>query len=118
VIDRVTPDMLLNCEETFGPVAPVLTFSDLDEAVALTNDNELGLVAGVFTKSMDKAIYLGEHLETGIVNINEVCTYWQPHTPFGGHSTKRSGVGRLGGKYTILEMSQLKTLVLDVAGAS
>jgi succinate-semialdehyde dehydrogenase/glutarate-semialdehyde dehydrogenase len=114
VIDRVTPDMLLNREETFGPVAPVLTFSDLDEAIALANDNELGLVAGVFTRSLGRAIYFGEQLETGIVNINEVCTYWQPHTPFGGHSAKRSGVGRLGGKYTIMEMSQLKTLVLDI----
>jgi|FLYN01.1.fsa_nt_gi succinate-semialdehyde dehydrogenase/glutarate-semialdehyde dehydrogenase len=113
VIDRVTPDMLLNREETFGPVAPVLTFSDIDEAIALANDNELGLVAGVFTGSMSKAIYFGEQLEAGIVNINEVCTYWQPHTPFGGYSGKRSGVGRLGGKYTIMEMSQIKTLVLD-----
>lgn len=113
VIDRVTPDMLLNREETFGPVAPVLTFSDIDEAIALANDNDLGLVAGVFTSSMSKAIYFGEQLEAGIVNINEVCTYWQPHTPFGGYSGKRSGVGRLGGKYTIMEMSQIKTLVLD-----
>jgi succinate-semialdehyde dehydrogenase/glutarate-semialdehyde dehydrogenase len=116
VIDNVKPDMLLNREETFGPVAPVLTFSDLDEAIALANDNDLGLVAGVFTKSMDRAIYFGEQLEAGIVNINEVCTYWQPHTPFGGYSTKHSGVGRLGGKYTIMEMSQLKTVVLDVKG--
>ncbi|HEX6384634.1 MAG TPA: aldehyde dehydrogenase family protein [Anaerolineae bacterium] len=116
VIDNVRSDMLLNREETFGPVAPVLTFSDVDEAIALANDNDLGLVAGVFTKSMDRAIYFGEQLEAGIVNINEVCTYWQPHTPFGGYSTKRSGVGRLGGKYTIMEMSQLKTVVLDVKG--
>jgi len=114
VIDRVNPDMLLNREETFGPVAPVLTFSDIDEAIALANDNDLGLVAGVFTSSMSKAIYFGEQLEAGIVNINEVCTYWQPHTPFGGYSGKRSGVGRLGGKYTIMEMSQIKTLVLDI----
>jgi succinate-semialdehyde dehydrogenase/glutarate-semialdehyde dehydrogenase len=113
VIDRVTPDMLLNREETFGPVAPVLTFSDIDEAIALANDNDLGLVAGVFTSSMSNALYFGEQLEAGIVNLNEVCTYWQPHTPFGGYSGKHSGVGRLGGKYTIMEMSQIKTLVLD-----
>jgi acyl-CoA reductase-like NAD-dependent aldehyde dehydrogenase len=114
VIDRVQEDMLLNLEETFGPVAPVLTFSDIDEAIAMTNNNDLGLVAGVFTRSLDKAMYVAEQIETGIVNINEVCTYWQPHTPFGGHSTKRSGIGRLGGKYTIMEMSQIKTLVMDV----
>lgn len=118
VVDGVKPDMLLNREETFGPVAPVLTFSDLDEVVELANDSDLGLVAGVFTQNMHRAMYLGERLETGIVNINEVPTYWQPHTPFGGHSAKRSGVGRLGGKYTILEMSQLKTLVFDVRSES
>jgi acyl-CoA reductase-like NAD-dependent aldehyde dehydrogenase len=114
VIDNVRTDMLLSREETFGPVAPVLTFSDIDEAIAMANDADLGLVAGVFTQSIERAIYLGERIETGIVNINEGCTYWQPHTPFGGYSTKRSGIGRLGGKYTIQEMSQIKTLVLDV----
>jgi succinate-semialdehyde dehydrogenase/glutarate-semialdehyde dehydrogenase len=114
VIDRVSPDMLINREETFGPVAPILTFSDVDEALALTNDNDLGLVAGVFTSSVETGIYMAEHIEAGIVNINEVCTYWQPHTPFGGYSGKRSGVGRLGGKYTIEALSQIKTIVLDV----
>ena len=118
VVDGVKADMMVNREETFGPVASVLTFSDLDEVVELANDSELGLVAGVFTQDMGRAMYLAERLETGIVNINEVPTYWQPHTPFGGHSAKRSGVGRLGGKYTIMEMSQLKTLVFDVRSES
>lgn len=118
VVDGVKPEMMVNREETFGPVAPVLTFSNLDEVVELANDSELGLVAGVFTQDMGRAMYLGERLETGIVNINEVPTYWQPHTPFGGYSGKRSGLGRLGGKYTIMEMSQLKTLVFDVRGGS
>ena len=118
VVDGVKADMMVNREETFGPVAAVLTFSDLDEVVELANDSELGLVAGVFTQDMGRAMYLAERLETGIVNINEVPTYWQPHTPFGGHSAKRSGVGRLGGKYTILEMSQLKTLVIYVRSES
>lgn len=118
VIDRVSSDMLLNREETFGPVAPVLTFSDMEEAIAMANDNDLGLVAGVFTQSMERAIYMGERIEAGIVNINEVCTYWQPHTPFGGYSGKRSGVGRLGGKYTIEALSQIKSLVLDALSSS
>ena len=110
--------MLVSREETFGPVAPVLTFSSVDEAVELANDSEYGLVAGVFTKDLSRAMYLGERLETGIVNINEGPTNWQSHTPFGGRSGKRSGVGRLGGKYTIMEMSQLKTLVFDVRNES
>ena len=118
VIDRVTPDMLLNQEETFGPVAPVLVFDDDDEALALANNCRLGLAAGVFTSNVARAFYLTEQLEMGVVNINETCAYWQSHTPFGGYSGKRSGLGRLGGKYGILEMSQIKTMVIDLKNAA
>ncbi|CAN5747681.1 hypothetical protein BH23CHL8_BH23CHL8_06750 [soil metagenome] len=113
VVDGVTAEMAIFREETFGPVAAVTTFSSIDEAVALANDSDLGLVAGAFTSDPELAAWVGERLEAGIVNINDVPTYWQPHTPFGGFSGKRSGIGRLGGKYTIMEMSQLKTLVMD-----
>ena len=113
VVDRVTPDMALFREETFGPVAAVTTFREVDEAIALANDSELGLVAGLFTADPRLARYASERLQAGIVNVNDVPTYWQPHTPFGGWTGKRSGVGRLGGKYTIMEMSQVKTIVYD-----
>lgn len=115
VIDGVTRDMAIFREETFGPVAAVTTFSEIDEAIELANDNELGLVAGAFTRDPRLAGFVGEQLQAGIVNINDTPTYWQPHTPFGGYSGKRSGVGRLGGKYTIMEMSQLKTIVHDTS---
>jgi succinate-semialdehyde dehydrogenase/glutarate-semialdehyde dehydrogenase len=111
VISGITPDMLIFREETFGPVAAVMAFRDVDEAIDLANDTDLGLVAGAFTSDPALAAYAGERLQAGIVNINDVPTYWQPHTPFGGFTGKRSGVGRLGGKYTIMEMSQLKTIV-------
>lgn len=111
VVTGVTRDMQVFREETFGPVATLISFSHIEEAIELANDTDLGLVAGVFTADPELAGYIGEELEAGIVNINEVPTYWQPHTPFGGFSGKRSGVGRLGGKYTIMEMSQIKTLV-------
>ena len=113
VIDGVTSEMDIFREETFGPVAAITSFSEIEEAIRLANDNELGLVAGAFTSDPQLAGYVGERLEAGIVNINDVPTYWQPHTPFGGYSGKRSGVGRLGGKYTIMEMSQIKTIVYD-----
>ncbi|MCH8804747.1 MAG: aldehyde dehydrogenase family protein, partial [Planctomycetes bacterium] len=113
VVSGVTPDMEMFREETFGPVASVVAFSDIEEAIDLANSTDLGLVAGVFTADPRLAEYVAEHLEAGIVNINDIPTYWQPHTPFGGYSGKRSGVGRLGGKYTIMEMSQIKTLVYD-----
>ncbi len=113
VIDGVREDMLLNREETFGPVATILVFDDDDEALRQANDCELGLVAGVFTRDLARAEYYVRHLQSGIVNINEGATYWQPHTPFGGYAGKRSGLGRLGGKYTLLELTQLKTVVID-----
>jgi succinate-semialdehyde dehydrogenase/glutarate-semialdehyde dehydrogenase len=115
VVDGVTRDMLIFREETFGPVAAITTFTEVDEAIELANDNDLGLVAGAFTRDPRLAGFVGEHLQAGIVNINDTPTYWQPHTPFGGYSGKRSGVGRLGGKYTIMEMSQLKTIVHDTS---
>lgn len=114
VVDGVTPDMLFNLEETFGPVAPVLMFTDADEAVAIANSAPSGLVAALFTRDIQKAFRIAEQLHAGIVNINEASAYWQPHTPFGGYSGKSSGVGRLGGRYTLLEMTQIKTLVVDV----
>lgn len=114
VVDGVTPDMLFNLEETFGPVAPVLVFADADEAVAIANSAPSGLVAALFTRDIQKAFRIAEQLHAGIVNINESSAYWQPHTPFGGYSGKSSGVGRLGGRYTLQEMTQIKTLVVDV----
>jgi acyl-CoA reductase-like NAD-dependent aldehyde dehydrogenase len=114
VIDGVTPDMLLSREETFGPVAPVVTFRDDEEALRLANDNEVGLVSGVFTRDLARAQWFAERLESGIVNVNEGPTYWQPHTPFGGYAGKRSGIGRLGGRYTLLELTQTKAIVTDV----
>lgn len=115
VIDGVRPEMLLNREETFGPVAPILTFSSDEEAVALANHSDLGLVAGIFTREIARAHFYVQHLRAGIVNVNETPTYWQPHTPFGGYAGTRSGLGRLGGKYTLLELTQTKTVVVDVA---
>lgn len=114
VIDNVTTDSLLNNEETFGPVAPLITFNDFDEALAIANQNRLGLVSAVFTSSMKNAFYFAERLRTGIVNINENSDYWESHIPFGGVSGTQSGIGRLGGKYTLMEMTDLRTICIDV----
>ena len=48
------------------------------------------------------------------MNVNETSAYWQPHTPVGGYSGKRSGIGRIGGQHTLMEMTQLKTITLDI----
>jgi succinate-semialdehyde dehydrogenase/glutarate-semialdehyde dehydrogenase len=114
VVDNVQAEMLYNREETFGPVVPVIPFNDDAEALSIANGSPTGLVASVFTRDVQKAFHFAERLQAGIVNVNEGTAYWQPHTPFGGYSGKSSGVGRLGGKYTLLEMTQVKSIVLDV----
>jgi acyl-CoA reductase-like NAD-dependent aldehyde dehydrogenase len=114
VIAGVSPGMRLEQEETFGPVAAIMKFEDEDEAVKAANASPTGLVSAVFTRDIGRAIRVAERLETGMVNINDTTAYWQPHTPFGGFSGKRSGIGRLGGRATLEEMTQLKTINVDI----
>ncbi|OYR40835.1 hypothetical protein DJ82_06920 [Halorubrum sp. Ib24] len=113
VLDDVNPEMVVNKEETFGPIAPIITFEEYDEAIEITNDIDLGLTSSVFTSNLDLMHYMAENVETGIVNVNDSSAYWEIHPPFGGHSGKRSGKGRLGGKYTIEQMTQIKTVAVD-----
>jgi succinate-semialdehyde dehydrogenase/glutarate-semialdehyde dehydrogenase len=114
VIDRVPVESLFNREETFGPVAPVISVRDVDEALEVANACTLGLCGSVYTSSLRKAFYCAERLECGVVNVNETAAYWDGRTPFGGYSGKGSGVGRLGGMATIHSLTQLKSIVLDV----
>lgn len=118
VIDDVTPDMVVNHEESFGPIAPIIPFSDYDEALEITNGIDLGLTSSVFTSNINSAEYFVQRIETGIVNVNDSSTYWEIHLPFGGYSGKRSGRGRLGGKYTIEQLSQIKTVSIDHANVA
>ncbi|GAA3539065.1 NAD-dependent succinate-semialdehyde dehydrogenase [Aeromicrobium flavum] len=92
-------------EEIFGPVAPIFTFSDDDEALAMANDTEFGLVAYAFTQSYSRAIKVYEGLETGMVGINQGVVS-NPAAPFGG--LKASGFGREGGDEGIEEYLETK----------
>ena len=114
VLTGVVRDALINREETFGPVAPLISFQSEEEALAWANDNTLGLVSAVFTRDLSRAFWFAEHLRTGIVNVNDSTNYWELHIPFGGVAGKRSGIGRLGGKHTLYEMTDLRTICIDV----
>lgn len=116
VLGGVSPDTSVNREETFGPIAPVISFASREEAVEIANDIDLGLSSGVFTNDVETMYYLAERVETGLVNVNEGSAYWEIHTPIGGYTGKDSGVGRIGGRFTIEEMSQLKNVIVDVGG--
>jgi succinate-semialdehyde dehydrogenase / glutarate-semialdehyde dehydrogenase len=92
-------------EEIFGPVAPVTSFTSDDEALALANDTEYGLVAYAFTTDLSRAIRVSEGLETGMVGINQGIVS-NPAAPFGG--VKASGFGREGGTEGIEEYLETK----------
>ena len=92
-------------EEVFGPVAPVTTFSTDEQALALANDTEYGLVAYAFTRDLSRAITVSEGLETGMVGINQGIVS-NPAAPFGG--VKASGFGREGGTEGINEYLETK----------
>ena len=113
VIDDVTAAMDVFRHESFGPVIPVTRFGSDDEAFALANDSDLGLQASVFTASLARAYRVIDELRSGTVLINEGTAFWEQHPPFGGASRTGTGWGRIGGKYTILDMTDLRTAIID-----
>jgi acyl-CoA reductase-like NAD-dependent aldehyde dehydrogenase len=113
VADGVTPETLLFREESFGPVVPVTTFSSDEEAIRLANDSDLGLQAAVFTSSLKRAFTFIDRLRVGNVVINDTTDYWEAHQPFGGASGTKTGWGRVGGKYALEDMSDLRTVIID-----
>jgi succinate-semialdehyde dehydrogenase/glutarate-semialdehyde dehydrogenase len=105
VLTNVTGDMRLMHEETFGPVAPILSFDTEDEAVSLANDTPYGLAGYFYTNDLSRAFRVSEALEYGIVGVNDGVPA-VPHTPFGG--VKQSGLGREGGPWGIEEYLEVK----------
>jgi succinate-semialdehyde dehydrogenase/glutarate-semialdehyde dehydrogenase len=98
-------------EEIFGPVAPVASFDSTDEAIAAANDTEYGLVAYVFTRDLDRARYVCERLETGMVGLNQGIVS-NAAAPFGG--VKHSGIGREGGREGTEEFLETKYVAVRV----
>jgi succinate-semialdehyde dehydrogenase/glutarate-semialdehyde dehydrogenase len=105
VLASVPGEARLLREEIFGPVAPIATFADEDEAIAAANRTEYGLVAYVYTRDLDRAIRVVERLETGMVGLNQGLVS-NAAAPFGG--VKQSGFGREGGAEGIDEYLSVK----------
>ncbi|HRN58492.1 MAG TPA: aldehyde dehydrogenase family protein, partial [Agriterribacter sp.] len=91
VIDNVPRDAAMIMHESFGPLAPILTFKNIDDAIALSNSTAYGLSSGIVTRNMDYALRFVKELKVGTVNINEVPGYRIESSPFGG--IKDSGLG-------------------------
>jgi len=92
-------------EEIFGPVAPVVTFTDDDDAIAMANDTEYGLVSYVYTADLARGMRVSERLDSGMVGLNRGLVS-DPAAPFGG--TKQSGIGREGGHEGMLDYLESK----------
>ena len=111
VLSKVTRDMRAWQEEIFGPVAPVLAVKDEREALEVANDTSYGLSAGVITPDLEKAIYLAEGLEAGMVHVNDASIDAEASAPFGG--SKWSGQGREGGRYSIDGLTEMKWVTIQ-----
>jgi len=110
VLGGVTRGARILDEEVFGPVAPVATFTDEDEAVAMANDTEFGLVAYAYTRDVNRTLRLADTMESGMLGIN-VGVVSNPAAPFGG--VKQSGLGREGGFEGIEEFLETKYVGLS-----
>jgi aldehyde dehydrogenase (NAD+) len=109
IFDQVSPDMEIAREEVFGPVLSVLSFRDDDEAIAIANGTDYGLVGGVFTRDLDRATRVARCMRAGQVFVNE----WYAggvETPFGGYG--KSGYGREKGREALWNYVQTKNIAI------
>jgi succinate-semialdehyde dehydrogenase/glutarate-semialdehyde dehydrogenase len=105
VLSRVKPGMRILEEETFGPVAPIMSFRSIAEAVDLANDVPYGLAAYLWTRDLSRAFRVAEALDFGVVGVNDGLPS-TAQAPFGGF--KDSGIGREGGKWGLEEYMEVK----------
>jgi len=109
VVADVSPEMRISCDELFGPAVAVTPFSDIDEAIAMANDTNYGLSAGIFTQNIDWAMKFANKVDCGNLMINSGPQWRADLMPYGG--LKDSGMGKEGPKYAIEEMTELKMVI-------
>ena len=114
VVDRVTPEMRIYSEETFGPVAAVVRVDGVEQAIAAANDSDYGLAAAVFGRDVQRALAVARRIELGIVHVNGPTVHDEAQMPFGG--VKSSGYGRFGGKAAIEAFTELRWVTIEDAG--
>ena len=111
VLTGITDDMQLMEEETFGPVAPIISFETTEEAVERANNTPYGLAAYFYTNDLSRAFKVAEALEYGIIGVNDGLPS-TPYVPFGG--VKQSGLGREGGPWGIEEYLEVKYISMGL----
>lgn len=110
ILDGVTNDMQIYYEETFGPVIPLIEFTDVDEVIAAANDTEFGLASYFFSQDLQTISKVARELDYGMVGVNEMAIS-NPAVPFGG--VKHSGFGRENGKYGVEEYIDVKFIDIN-----
>jgi acyl-CoA reductase-like NAD-dependent aldehyde dehydrogenase len=111
VIDRVTPEMKLFRDESFGPVVAITRARDEAHAVELANDTEYGLSASVFTRDIAKGLRIARQIQSGICHVNGPTVHDEAQMPFGG--MKASGYGRFGGKAGVDAFTELRWITVE-----
>jgi aldehyde dehydrogenase (NAD+) len=114
VLTNITRDMKVMREETFGPIAPVVTVGSVDEAIEIANDSEYGLSAGIITRNEERGLAIARRLNTGMAHINDSSVNDEPHVPFGG--VRWSGLGRHGGRAGIDQFTEMRWITLERGG--
>jgi acyl-CoA reductase-like NAD-dependent aldehyde dehydrogenase len=112
VLDRVPPDSIAATEETFGPIAPIVSIGSIEEAIEQTNSQAYGLMAAIFTADVGAGLRFADSVQMGLVNVNETTNYWEAHLPWGGSGRSESGIGRVGGRYPMETLTELQTVLI------
>jgi len=112
VLTNVREEMRVAKDETFGPVAPVLTFETEAEVIARANDTTFGLAAYLSSRDLSRVVRVSEALEYGLVCVNDATGYTH-EIPFGGY--KESGLGREGGRQGLLEYMEVKSISVNIS---
>jgi acyl-CoA reductase-like NAD-dependent aldehyde dehydrogenase len=113
LLDRVSPEMRVAQEEIFGPVLAIMIFDDLEEAIAIANRSQYGLVAGIWTRDINKALAIASRIKTGQVFVNTYGAGGGVELPFGGY--KKSGYGREKGLDSLASYTQIKNVCVRYA---
>ena len=111
IFDRLSRDGELIVDEVFGPVVSVQRYRDIDEAITRANGTPYGLQAGIFTRSVDRALGWARRLQFGGVTINETPTFRADQQPYGG--INESGNTREGPRYAVESMTERRLVIID-----
>jgi acyl-CoA reductase-like NAD-dependent aldehyde dehydrogenase len=111
LVDRVTREMSIYDEETFGPVTTIVRVKGAEQALQVANDTAYGLSSSIFSRDVTRALELASRLDAGCVHINGATVQNEPQAPYGG--MKKSGYGRFDGSAVIEEFTEVKWVTVE-----